>query len=158
MSLYHNQNDTNALLERLKQKGQISVYKGLKVYDNELHSPCFGKKKWKPGVNVSNRASTTRTSGEVSAIGRGLHCYTDRYRHRAKNYSYIVVRFTAKLQDFIACGKYGHAVFHKLTLDKKDYCKALGIPVPVRRVIGSTLEKLVVAKKKRVAARILKKK
>ena len=132
MSLILDHPNTRELKELIEaQGGTISVWKLLRLdVDGQLISP-YVFTKWKIGLNKSDRTRITSrnrvkhnqlTPKEVrqNKVSHGFHVYTSAARARALSDFSPVVRFEAKLEDFVAAGvkadKSFHAVFSQLTL------------------------------------------
>jgi hypothetical protein len=127
----------------LKRKDPVTRYKLMKVRDGVLLSLVY-KNRWKPGVNKSNiRTKPTRkqilakAAKKDAEINRGIHVFTTRHeanRH-ADEWGYddcVVVKFTCDPKDLMGVGNKGwpprkgtQEVYYKVTLDEKEYNKAI---------------------------------
>lgn len=145
MCLWANKNST----EKFKKdhSGEITVWKMYERWKNKLYPPLFDTKCIKPGNIVSNR-NTTRfpikyetwallhVHEEDISIKKGIHVFTTRknarnFRDKSKDFrrghykTYVVVKCTANMKDFVACSKYGEAVFTKIHICPAEFERGL---------------------------------
>lgn len=127
MCLYATPERTIELKKRLAKTGKIRCWKVLNIGEDYLASMWYHRT-WSPGPNNSDSKEAylgLRARVRNHRVSRGIHVYTD--KKRAMGHTQVwqeTVPVTCYMQDLVAGGDSGEAVFKKVYLSKRAYNKA----------------------------------
>ena len=121
---------TQQFLNKHRGKKYVVVWKIYELRSGKLHPPyMITALPIRPGSIKSNRVTKVfdpydrcETFGRVD-IRRGIHVYLTRRRARKMRTSYDgkVFKCTARLDDLVGVSSYGHAVFMKIYISRKEF-------------------------------------